>query len=444
MADNYVEPSAPSYAWDDPANSYAPNSYTAGLTQQQLEALWSKGQDYQAVGHAWDDPTGATTWGKYVDLGGDGKELQLLRNPDGSIYAVPKLNHGWNAAFAELALPIITAGAAAAYGVAGAGAGAAGEAGGLSGMDLAADAGAAGGNSIYQAAGQFATPGGVSGMDLAADGAASGGNAVGYYGGGAGTAGVGAAGGGGGAGGAGTSSIGESAYGWNPEGYTGGTPSLAGGGFGGAGNVGGGMGNGFLGMGTGDWLQLGGSLLNGYLGNRAANNALEGQLQGVREGNALLKYMYDTTRTDNLPALQARNAGLSGYQNLLANPSKITSDPGYQFGLTQGTKALNSQAAARGGYYSGAQLKALDQYGQDYGQTKFDNALGRYGTLAGIGQPGTAQIGQAAQQYGQTASNNLVGAGNARGAASMAGSNAWQNALNSYLGYQQYKNLYGG
>jgi hypothetical protein len=328
------------------------------------------------------------------------------------------------------AAPIVTAGLAAAAGAGGAAAGGVG-AEGLSGMDLAADAAAGSGNSIYGAAGQFGAgaTSGLSGMDLAADAGVGSGNnlyeAAGGFGGG------GLASGGGGA-----------EAGWNPEGYTGGTPSLAGGGIGG-----GSMGStssGFLGMGTGDWLQLGGSLLNGYLGSRAANNAADAQIAATREGNALLKYMYDTTRTDNLPALQARNNGLSGYQNLLKNPSAITSDPGYKFGLDQGTNAINSQAAAKGGYYSGATLKALNKFGQDYGGTKLDQSLNRFGNLAGLGQVGSQTIANAGNQYAQGASNNLIGAGNARGAASLASSNAWQNALNGFLGYQQYKNMFGG
>jgi hypothetical protein len=43
MADNYVDPSlAGSMALDDPSRSYAPNTYTGGLTQQQLLDLWNK------------------------------------------------------------------------------------------------------------------------------------------------------------------------------------------------------------------------------------------------------------------------------------------------------------------------------------------------------------------------------------------------------------------
>lgn len=450
MADNYSDTSAFAYAADDPrylaqsavANFDPDPARHGGFTQAQLKAIWDKAGEANAFNKdgsaTWDDMVAGgrapnARW--YID-GDSNRENDFYVTSDGTNYDwMPILRHGWNAATAQLMLPILGAAGAAATGI-----GAAGSAGvgaeGLSGMDLAADAAMGSGNNIFTAAGQFGggAAGGLSGMDLAADAGAGSGNnlyeAAGGFGGG------GAAAGGAGSGGSGAEA------GWNPEGYTGGTPSLAGGGFGGAGNMG--TSTGFLGMGTGDWLQLGGSLLNGYLGSKAANNAADAQIAATREGNALLKYMYDTTRTDNLPALQARNNGLSGYQNLLKNPSAITSDPGYKFGLDQGTNAINSQAAAKGGYYSGATLKALNKFGQDYGGTKLDQSLNRYGNLAGLGQVGSQTIANAGNQYAQGASNNLIGAGNARGAASLASSNAWQNALNGFLGYQQYKNMFGG
>jgi hypothetical protein len=187
-------------------------------------------------------------------------------------------------------------------------------------------------------------------------------------------------------------------------------------------------------------LQLGGNLLSGYLQADAARSAGNQALDASREGNALLKYMYDTTRSDNMPALQARNNALAGYQGLLKNPGSITSDPGYQFGLTQGDRSIGSQAAAHGNYYSGATLKALDRFGQDYAGSKFDQSLNRYGNLAGLGQVGASTIGQAGMNYGNQASNNMLSAGSLRGATTLAGANSWGNALNSFLGYQDYLN----
>lgn len=57
-----------------------------------------------------------------------------------------------------------------------------------------------------------------------------------------------------------------------------------------------------------------GGLLSGGGGGSAgaaSNNATNAQLQGVREANALQKYMYDTTRADNAPG-RAAQAGAFG------------------------------------------------------------------------------------------------------------------------------------
>lgn len=54
------------------------------------------------------------------------------------------------------------------------------------------------------------------------------------------------------------------------------------------------------------------------------------------------------------------------------DPSKVADDPGYQFTLAQGMKALEQSAAARGQSLSGGQLKALTQFGQGNAAT-FEN-----------------------------------------------------------------------
>jgi len=157
-------------------------------------------------------------------------------------------------------------------------------------------------------------------------------------------------------------------------------------------------------------------------------------------------------------------------------------DPGYAFRLEEGQKALDRQAAARGGLISGAALKAATRYGQDMGSQEFQNAYQRaltgYGTkvqqadtafnraltgyntdvaradtgynrlasLAGVGQTATdkvgaagqtmvAGIGSAGQNYttGLTnASNNLTSGVNASlGNYGNAASNAYMGAANA-------------
>jgi hypothetical protein len=151
--------------------------------------------------------------------------------------------------------------------------------------------------------------------------------------------------------------------------------------------------------------------------------------------------MYDTTRSDNLPALTARNAGLTGYQNLLANPNSVASDPGYQFGLNQGVQALDRSAAARGNLYSGQQIKAQQRYGQDYAGTKYDAALNRQGNLAGLGQVGSGTIANAGQNYASQAGQNMLGQGNAQGSAYVGSANAWNGAIGNALASWQQNDL---
>lgn len=168
--------------------------------------------------------------------------------------------------------------------------------------------------------------------------------------------------------------------------------------------------------------------------------------------------MYEQNREDNLPALAARNSGLLQLQQLLGiggnkgaenygslmqqfTGDNLASDPGYQFGLKQGTTAIERSAAARGGLYSGATLKALNRYGQDYGGTKFgeafnrnqatnDSMFNRFASLAGLGQTGTSQIGAAGQNAANMAGNYGIQGANVQAAAQMNQANNLSNGLN--------------
>lgn len=136
----------------------------------------------------------------------------------------------------------------------------------------------------------------------------------------------------------------------------------------------------------------------------------------------------------------------------------LANDPvynsGLQFGLDQGTGAINQRALQSGSYDSGATLKALTQYANDYGSTKANDSYNRYNTdqtnvynrLAGIsgsGQTASAQVGAAGTNMANQVSNNQTDAGNARAAGIVGASNAWtsgiNNTANAYL-----KNMSGG
>lgn len=126
----------------------------------------------------------------------------------------------------------------------------------------------------------------------------------------------------------------------------------------------------------------------------------------------------------------------------------LQNEPGYQFGLSEGEKGINRATAARGGYDSGATLKALTRFNEDYAGTKYDAAFNRdqiyknqvYNQLAGIsgtGQTSTQATGalgaNAANQMGQAYQN----AGDARAAGIMGVGNAVNQGMGNYLNYTQ-------
>ena len=176
----------------------------------------------------------------------------------------------------------------------------------------------------------------------------------------------------------------------------------------------------------------------------AAGYSARLQADTANRATELQNEQYQQARADNAPLLGARNDALSQIQNLLKNPQGITNDPGYQFGMDQGTRAINSGAAARGMTYSGAAGKALTRFGNDYAGTKLDASYNRLSNLAGMGQVGANNNQQAGMNYANNAGNNMLGAANAGGAAAMSGARGWGNALNSVSAYGDRNGWFGG
>ena len=202
----------------------------------------------------------------------------------------------------------------------------------------------------------------------------------------------------------------------------------------------------------------GSAIVGGVLQSNAAGRASDKQLQGTRESNATQKAMYDQTREDNMPALDARNASLQRMRELLGiggdaaskgygsigggiNPGDVQNEAGYQFGLNQGLTAQSNQLGARGMRNSGAAIKAATRYGNDYATTKYDNAFNRIvanrsaqlnplQSLAGASQTGASTVANAGGNYANTVSGNQTALGNALGANSLAQGNIWGGALN--------------
>lgn len=124
-------------------------------------------------------------------------------------------------------------------------------------------------------------------------------------------------------------------------------------------------------------------------------------------------------------------------------------DPGYAFRLSEGLKALDRQAAARGGLISGAALKASQRYGQDMASQEYGNAFNRYQinrsnqlnplmSITGYGQTATNTLGGYGSQYATGAANTMSTAAanqvNALGAAGQSRASGYVGQANALTG----------
>ena len=188
------------------------------------------------------------------------------------------------------------------------------------------------------------------------------------------------------------------------------------------------------------------------LGASAASKAADTQA-GAADRAAELQYkMYQENVQRQQPFLEA---GVGALNKLTAaadykpfGMDQYKADPGYAFRLSEGQKALDRQAAARGGLISGGALKAATRYGQDMGSQEYMNAFNRYQTersamlnplqsLAGVGQTTASNLGSAGQSYGAGAGEAYMGGANARASGYVGGANALTSGLGSYLNYSQ-------
>ena len=223
-------------------------------------------------------------------------------------------------------------------------------------------------------------------------------------------------------------------------------------------------------------VAIGGSaLVGGYVASKGQQQAADTQANAARESGAISKDVADrqlalqtrqyeegvqrqqpflTAGTNALARMQAGEFAQPGAFNAndprYAQPGAFSfgandfqADPGSAFRLSEGQRALERTAAARGGLISGTALKAASRYSGDLASQEYQNAYQRaltgYGTqvdrsntafsrgltgynadvarsdtgynrlagMAGVGQTTTQQLNTA----GQTMANNLGTAG---------------------------------
>ena len=217
------------------------------------------------------------------------------------------------------------------------------------------------------------------------------------------------------------------------------------------------------------WV-AGATVVGAVIGAQGAKSAASTQADAANRAADLQRQTYEEQTKLNAPY---REAGLAAQNQLLtylglpggtqgANYGKyaqdfgmndFVTDPGYAFRLSEGQKALDRSAAARGGLISGGALKAATRYGQDMGSQEYQNAYTRYqtnrtnqlqplGNLQAVGVNATNQQAAQAGQYGTNAGNLITGAGNAIAAGQLGSASTLGNALaSSASAYQKQNNF---
>lgn len=198
-------------------------------------------------------------------------------------------------------------------------------------------------------------------------------------------------------------------------------------------------------LGPADPEKMFGDITGSNQSAKGAESAAAAQIGYAHQANDLLKSLYgdqsamlEPYRTAGGGALNALMAysGMNpdgSVSNAPVNYSVFQNSPGYKFGLDQGLQGVQRGLAAQGMTGSGAALKDLNNYAQGYANQNFNNFYNRLAGIAGMGQQAAGMTANYASNYGNQASNNLTGMGNAQASADIARGNVAAQNFNNLM-----------
>jgi hypothetical protein len=232
----------------------------------------------------------------------------------------------------------------------------------------------------------------------------------------------------------------------------------------------------------GSALSAGSSLLGSGKAQKGATDAANLQQQRYEQTAGTLQPFVSTGQAALPNLLSLAQSGPTGggpdYLSQAAGmvppqmtEAQLVQTPGYQFNLSQGLKAVQSSAAARGLGVSGQAMKGAATYATGHAdntnQNQFNNAQQRFSDVfnlntgqqtnlqnqfsrmqntASLGENAGAQTGTIGASLAQTQGNLLNQAGLAGAAGATGVGSAVTGGINSYLGYnalQSYLNPSG-
>lgn len=195
----------------------------------------------------------------------------------------------------------------------------------------------------------------------------------------------------------------------------------------------------------------------------SSSKASDAQVQAANIAAQTQMRMYNQTRSDLAPYRQMGEDAYATLQPKLKDltdgvsidPNVLKDSDYYRFTESQGLKAAQNSAAARGLGKSGAALKGATSFAEglatgtykdafNMAVTNQTNTFNRLKSLIDTGNNAAAQTGSAGSTAATGAANAQIGAGNAQAAGYNAAGGAISNAANNIGGYAAYKGLYGG
>lgn len=215
-------------------------------------------------------------------------------------------------------------------------------------------------------------------------------------------------------------------------------------------------------------ISAGASIFGANKQAEGQDKALAAQTAAQEKELALKTRIFEENKAGAMPWIEAGKSALESLTTKIADGSfdlrkygmdDLIQDPGYQFRVEQGSKALDRTAAARGKLISGNQLQAAVNYGQEAGSQEFTNAFARtsmerdkeYGRLwdqSAQGLSATNALSGVATNFANSAGGTIAAGGQAAADAAVNTGNVWaglgtnlaktgNNAIENYMLYNR-------
>ncbi len=184
-------------------------------------------------------------------------------------------------------------------------------------------------------------------------------------------------------------------------------------------------------------VAAGATVAGAVISSEGQQEAAETQAEATAVAGQQQYAQYLQTRADQAPWRIAGTEAVNKLTGLVeAGPGKYEESPYYDWLMGEGTKARERAASAKGMLASGAEQKALTEYGQNLASTDYGNWLDRWyrsltpwQSLAGLGQTSVQQTGQLGQQTANQMGQYTMAGGQAQAAGQLGVANTWSNKL---------------